>query len=155
MSDETEIRLETNGLDKLARILKGKQPTARVGILGISGRKDGMKLNAEIGVKHEFGNEGMPVRSFLRVPITENLEKKMESAGAFNEDSLKLIVQQGSLLLWMKKVATLAEAIVIEAFHTGGFGKWPPSNMKYKKVHLTLIETGQLRDSITSEAKEA
>lgn len=150
-----EVKLDTKKLDKMLKAFSKEMPTSRVGILGLSGRKDGGKTNADIGAKHEYGNEGMPVRSFLRVPIVEHLEKKMEEAGAFDEASLKLVVQQGSILLWMKKIATIAEGIVVESFHTGGFGKWPPSNMKYKKVHLTLVETQQLRNSITSETKEA
>ncbi len=63
-------------------------------------------------------------------------------------------VQHSELNLLVKKVAVVAEGIVAEAFDTGGFGQWPPSDMTHKKVHQTLVETQQLRNSITSEVKE-
>lgn len=150
--NEDTIQIDTRGMDKLIRSFKEMQPVARVGILGSKSRKEGGD-NATIGAKHEYGMEGMPVRSFLRIPITEHLEKKMEASGAFDEASLKLVIQAGSIVAWLHKVAIIAEGIVAEAFSTGGFGKWKPSNMKHKKIHLTLVETTQLRNSITSDVK--
>lgn len=148
MNEET-IQIDTRGLDKLIRSLKLKAPVARVGILGGKVRKEG-NSNAEIGSFHEFGTDKLPVRSFLRVPISDKLEVKMEESGSFEVEN---IVNQGSLLNWTKEISVLAEGIVLEAFGSGGFGKWKPSEMKYKKNHQTLVETQQLRNSITSEVK--
>lgn len=148
----------TDGLDnrKLLQLIKSLEkdsPMARVGILGDKNNRKDEGSNATIGAKHEFGNEGMPIRSFLRVPITDNLQKFLEKSGAFDKDALEQVVKSGSLQNWIEKVGIVAEDVVAEAFNTGGFGKWKPSDMRFKKNHQTLVETQQLRNSITSEVK--
>lgn len=178
MSDDSETTLETPGLDKLIRAMKAKAPSIRIGILGAKSARDeqavkggkavnassgklkaakgtvNVETNAEVGAIHEFGSKNSPQRSFLRVPIADNLGKEMERSGALDKASLAEVIKGGSILPWAKKIAVIAEGIVAEAFKTGGFGKWVPSNMKNKKVHDTLVETQQLRNSITSEVKE-
>lgn len=168
MSDET-IQANFKGLENFIKALKGKPPVARVGILGGSPRKAEMSFtqvkrletkppstlsNATVGTFHEFGTDTLPQRSFLRVPIAENLQKKAESSGAFDKDTLAEIIKTGSLIEWTKKLGIIGESIVMEAFDTGGFGKWRPSNMNHKTNHQTLVETQQLRNSITSDVVE-
>jgi hypothetical protein len=158
VSDEN-VTVNVDGLDKLLKALKGKLPVARVGILGDSaargsGTAEGAPTNAQVGAWAEFGTAKSPVRSFLRMPIMTFLQKRMESSGLFSKEELNKVVAQGTLLPWVKLVAILAEGIVAEAFDTGGFGTWVPSNMRRKKNHQTLIETQQLRNSVTSEVKE-
>lgn len=150
---EDATTIEIKGLEQLLKALKGKQPTARVGILGDKTQRSDKsgQTNADIGAKHEFGTSGMPQRSFLRVPIEEHLNERLESSGAMDPDVLKQVIAQGSIVPWLKKVAVVAEGIVAEAFDSGGFGKWKPSNMANKKNKQTLVETQQLRNSITSE----
>lgn len=148
-----DVVIKTEGLDKLLKAIKGAQPMARVGILGDGDARRGDNSNATIGAKHEFGNDGMPQRSFLRMPITENLQAYIDRSGAFDKESLKKVIKSGSFFEWVKKLGVLAETIVSDAFDSGGFGKWKPSNMTYKKNHQTLVETQQLRNSITSEVK--
>lgn len=158
MSDET-VEMKTKGLDQIIKALKDRLPTARVGVLGAkTNRKtDGkaMATNAGIGAVHEFGSSKMPQRSFLRVPIAEHLQKKMESSGAFDEDVLKEVVASGTIIPWIKKIAVLGEAIVAEGFATGGFGKWPAwKTPGYKNDdNRLLVDTRQLRDSISSDVK--
>lgn len=150
MSDETEIK--TQGLDQLIKSLKGKMPVARVGVLGKDSR-GGKGSNAAIGMKHEFGLDGMPMRSFLRVPILDNLEKYLDKAGALDKDVLAAVVRTGTIIPWLQKIAVIGQTIVLDAFATTGFGKWKPSNMRYKKNHQTLVETQQLRNSIEWDVK--
>lgn len=109
--------------------------------------------NAEIGLFHEFGDptRNLPVRSFLRMPIITRLQKYLEDADAFSPRALKKVMEQRSVAPWLTKVGVVAETVIFDAFDTGGFGTWPASNMKNKKVHQTLVETQQLRNSITSE----
>lgn len=155
-SPENTIEMSTKGLDQLLKALKRNLPTARVGILGDkNARSSGTATsNATVGAAHEFGTEKLPVRSFLRVPIAENLDKYLEKSGAFDPNVLKQVLRDGSILEWMRKVAITAEAVVADAFNSGGFGKWPISDMTHKKNHQTLVETQQLRNSITSEVRE-
>lgn len=151
MSDT--IELKNKGLNQLIKAFKGKLPIARVGILGGSARGEGQS-NATIGAVHEFGSEKMPIRSFLRMPLTEMLESKIENSGAYDPKVLKEVIRTGSIVPWVAKLGILGEEVVQDAFNTGGFGKWKPSNMSYKKNHQTLVESHQLRDSITSDVVE-
>jgi len=155
---ENDVILQTKGLDQLIKALKNNLPRARVGILGAKTIRKGDEIgstNASVGAVHEFGMGGMSQRSFLRVPISEKLQRKMEAAGAFDKDVLNEVVKSGSILPWVKKMAILAEQIVHEAFETGGFGRWPAwKTPGYTNEHGRILEdTGQLRDSITSEVK--
>jgi phage gpG-like protein len=140
--------MDTKALDKLIKSLKNP-PMAKVGILG-NNRKEGS--NAEIGAKHELGLDGMPVRSFLRMPLIEHLQENLEKSQAFDEDVLKKVVKAGDVTEWLKKVITVAEAVIREGFQTGGYGKWPAWRGGYSnRTGLVLVDTQQLRDSITSE----
>lgn len=153
-----DVTLDTTNLDKLLKALGDNMPVARVGILGASTArsstgKPGL-TNAEIGARHEFGEGSMPQRSFLRTPIIEELPLALEKAGAFDADVLKNVIQERSVFPWLQEIAAVAKGVVIGAFATGGYGKWKPSNMANKKNHQTLVETQQLRDSITYEVKK-
>lgn len=159
MSDEDKpgVEMNTKELDALIKALKGKLPMGRVGVLGQKGVRANPKAgpsNAEVGASHEFGTDKLPIRSFLRVPISDNLQKYLENSGAFDKEALKKVVSTATVVEWLKKVCVVAEAIVADAFNSGGFGKWTPSDMTHKKNHQTLVETQQLRNSITSEVKE-
>lgn len=151
------VKIDTSGLTSLLKALK-KPPTIKVGILILgsnSARTEGFLNNATIGAKHEFGLDGMPIRSFLRVPIATNLEKELDNAGMFNEKSINNVIKEKSFKNFSEKVAIAAEAVVLKSFDTGGDGKWKPSDMRYKKIKQTLVETQQLRNSITSEVKDS
>lgn len=156
--------VNVEGLNSLLKALKGPPPQARVGILG---GKDARKAaqgekavpgNAEIGAAHEYGSpsKGIPQRSFLRVPISDHLQKKMDGSGLFTEDTTKQVINSKSVVPWLKTVAILAEDIVKEAFQTKGFGKWAPWKIPgyTSKTGDILVDTTQLRDSIVSEVKE-
>lgn len=158
MNDQAEdtVYLNTKNLDGLIKALKENMSRARVGILGAkTNRKDPGATNAGIGAIHEFGSSKMPMRSFLRVPIADNLQKRLEDTGALDKDVLNDVVKQGTVVPWLKKIAVLAEGIVAEAFASRGFGKWPAWRTPgYKnRDNRILVDTGQLRDSITSEVK--
>jgi hypothetical protein len=152
MSDKLE--LNTEGLDKLIKALEKKNiKSGRIGVLGSKNNRsdDGESTNAEIGAKHEFGLDGHVQRSFLRMPLVEKYRSRLEDSNAFDEDTQKEVIKAGDIEIWWKKLLTVAETVIAEAFDTGGFGMWKPSNMSLKKNHQTLVETQQLRDSISSE----
>ena len=150
-----------DGLEKILKALRKKPPVCRVGILGDSTRKpkEGEKKtsdNATIGAAHEFGTEHIPQRSFLRMPIAKGLNKEMEKSNLFDKDVLKEVIRTGSLVPWMEKAATCAEACVQDAFDQGGPGwpQWKDPNYSNNAGQL-LVDTKQLRESITSEVKES
>lgn len=158
MSDEA-FTLNTKNLDAVLKALKENMSRARVGILGDkTNRTSGGKqapTNATIGAYHEFGTDKMPQRSFLRVPIAENLQKNLESSGAFGKDEMMQVAKSGTMLPWLLKISAIAEKIVGDAFDTGGFGKWPKWKTKgyENNTGMLLVDTQQLRNSITSEVK--
>lgn len=168
---------KNKGLKAIIDTLNEKMPKAKVGIIGAkNGRVPSEKrvsktkvnlpmgnssvgsndtvTNSIIGAKHEFGDHTVPQRSFLRTPIIENFQKYLEKAGAFNQKSFEKVIKEKSFLTYVKKLGIIGETIVLDAFATGGFGKWEPSNMDHKKNKQTLVETQQLRNSITSRVDE-
>ena len=164
----SETILNVKGLDQLVKALKVKPPVARVGILQskvhFAQLKAGQKMpthaptNAEVGAAHEFGApaRNLPQRSFLRVPISEHLQSYMEKSGALDKDTLRDVIKSGTITPWMKKIAALADNIVMDAFESGGFGKWPQWAVPgySNNAGMLLVDTKQLRNSITSEVKE-
>lgn len=162
-NNDDDTTIDVRGLENLIKALKVRTPpVARVGILGAnaaaphpSGEKFGDKTptNAQVGAWHEYGTTKLPVRSFLRLPLSALLPSRLEEAGAFDKEALDQVLAEGSLEPWVAKLAVIGEAIVIEGFQTGGYGTWVRSDMSRKKVKMTLVETGQLRNSITSDVK--
>lgn len=154
MSDD--VILNTKKLDAMIKALKQKLPTIQIGVLGGKVTRKGFdhSNNASIGAIHEFGDpqHNIPVRSFLRMPIADNLEKDMESSDMFGVEEMNKVFKESSIDPWLKRIAVLAEGIVAKAFATGGFGKWPAwKNPNYKNGDMRLlVDTGQLRDSIST-----
>lgn len=157
MSEESDaVTVNVRGLDQILKALKRNPPQVRIGILGGGPRSNGKTTNAEVGAAHEFGTSRLPQRSFLRIPISDHLEKRMESSGALDPKALKEVIEGGSLIPWITKIAIIAENIVLDAFDTGGFGKWSPWKGSYiSKTGNMLVNTAQLRNSITYEVDGA
>jgi hypothetical protein len=155
----SDIEINDKKLQALIKALKAQMPKLFIGVMGNqNARTDGALTNAEIGAKHEFGEDGMPVRSWLRVPITDHMQKYLEDSGYFEGDFARKMMTdvftQKTLIPIIAKIGIVGEAIIQDGFDSGGFGQWKPSNMDHKKVHLTLVESQQLRNSIGSEVKE-
>ena len=146
------------GLEKLLKALKAKPPVARVGVLAAENARSGSAGNATIGAVHEYGapGRGIPQRSFLRVPISEHLQEQMESGELVGEAETKEVLKQGSVVPWLNKVAGIALQVVKTAFQTGGYGKWAPwKDPNYENnTGMLLVDSHQLRDSITKDVKE-
>ncbi len=144
----------TDGLDALIKAMKDP-PVASVGVLGDKDGRSDDNSNATIGAKHEFGDPAanLPIRSWLRMPIIDHLSEYLMKSDAFKPMVLKVILKTASIKIWVEKIGITAEAAIADAFDTGGFNKWRPSIMKFKKNHQTLVETQQLRNSVTSVVK--
>lgn len=152
----TTSTFNMDGLKGILKALEGKASIGRVGILGSSSRADGKATNALIGAVHEFGTSTVPMRSFLRMPLTERLAKTLQASGAFSESALNDVIKQGSMKPWVEKMSIEAVGVVLDAFDTGGFGRWQalsPATLEQKKVKMVLVETQQLRNSITYDVK--
>lgn len=130
--------------------------TVKVGILGEKNSRSGSMTNAQIGAMHEFGTTTIPKRSFLREPISDNLDKELKKAGLLDKKVIAKIIKESSAAELLAQVGILAEGIIADAFATGGFGKWPAWKTKGYENNTgnILVDTQQLRNSITSEVVE-
>ena len=132
-----------------------------------------------IHLKPETTTVVIPTRSFLRMPLLSGEFKehlltgtglkenkdfegvKGNTAREYNLDLAK--IKQESDPEIMKKIATWiaaeAELRVMDAFNTGGFGKWAAISEVTKKNRQgapdnpPLDDTGDLRESISSQVK--
>lgn len=160
-----KVTLKTADLDKLrAEIAKAAGYQARVGVLGqTADREDGGTLtnphglnNAEIGLKNEFGSkaENIPARSFLRVPIMLELPKELKRIK--KSEWIAAIVQNG-IESALTQLGLLAEGVVLGGFGSAGYGTWAPNSpytIFLKRSDQPLIDTGELRQSITSDVEK-
>lgn len=152
MSFNADVKFKGKGAKEVIEALSNSDAYAKIGILGGGTRTKGSVSNAEIGLAHEFGTSKLPMRSFLRMPLTTKLFGDMKASGMFKKKVVESLVEEkGGVIKYLKAVAVIAEGVVQKAFDTGGFGEWPASNMKNKKNKQTLVESTQLRRSITSE----
>lgn len=170
MSDgdnQVAFEFKDKGLGALLTALK-TDPKAKVGILAghtmrtVAEQKEAgvtapAQNNAEIGAHHEFGTEKMAMRSFLRIPLTDQMQNYLDRAGAFSKTVIQEIIDMKSLVGFVRKMGVVAERLVVDGFDSGGFGKWAPlkaATIARKKNNQILVETQQLRNSITSDVVE-
>lgn len=149
-----DIKVTTN-LKPLKDLIKSFSGSGivKVGVLAGDSPREGVLGNAEIGMKQEFGSvsKNIPPRSFLRMPLET---KKQELIKALQTKAVKKAIEGGDLDLALELMGIAGEGIVQEAFSTGGFGQWPanaPFTISKKGSSAPLIDTGQLRRSISSE----
>ena len=164
------VRYDFSMLDKFAKAVS-KDYRVKVGILGKKDfrREEGMS-NATIGLVHEFGSykQKIPMRSFLRMPLAVKANQILQSMG---RSTLKLLAK-GDYRQIFVNLGLKCEEVIQEAFATSGWGSWVPNKMKTiiaktpKRLRIKLarrgevlvgkplINTGQLRRSITSKVEE-
>ena len=112
---------------------------------------------AELGAIHEYGvpESGIPQRSFLRVPLQTNADKLLKTI----DNDLKFSKTNTNQALG--KLGAGGLSVVLEAFKSSGSGTWlklsDKTKAKRKKKGIgakPLIDTGQLRQSITFEVRD-
>lgn len=155
MADENTVRLDTTMLSNITRMFKQRLPIVRIGVLGNDAVREGSgPNNAEVGAAHEFGSAQLPRRSFLRIPLQDHLNEYLTKSG-YAKDTIKKVLAMGSIKPFMEKIAAAAEAVVLDGFKSRGFGKWRAWSKGYSnKTGTVLVDTTQLRDSITTVIKE-
>jgi len=120
----------------------------------ISRTKESDDSNADIGLKMERGSksEKIPPRSWLKTPLEDHLPEY------FNKVTYKVIedIVKTQNLKGYQELAVACEQIIQKGFNTGGYGKWAgnrPLTIQLKGSSRPLIDTGQLRKSVTSEIR--
>lgn len=151
----TRTHSMTVNLDGLGKIRKelGKDYVAKIGILA-SGKPQGDHpgiSNVELGIIHEFGNDDIPARSFLRMPIMERAQMLVKFLGLKH---MRTLFEQGKIAEVFEQLAFKAEEVVDSAFISQGYGKWAanaPETIRRKGSSSPLVNFGQLRAAVTSE----
>ena len=115
--------------------------------------EDGQNITlAELGAIHEYGvpENGIPQRSFLRVPLQTNLDVLYKSL----DKNLKFSKTNTNQALG--KLGAKGVSIVLEAFKSSGNGTWSPLKPSTRKGTgaKPLIDTGQLRQSMTFKIRD-
>lgn len=151
---KVEVKADLKGLDNLQKNLNTKL-VAKVGIFSDTNARDGESNNATIGARHEFGvlSEGLPRRSFLKDPIELKRKELLKTAKKVIEANID---KDGGTEKIFELIGIAGEAIVQEAFETGGFGTWQPlsqATINKKGSDSILIDTAQLRGAITSKVE--
>ena len=160
---QNEVKTDFSVLDKIVSMF-GSAPYVKVGILGsstsrtIKSNKRAVAENASIGFVHEFGSisDKIPARSFLHMPIKLKFNEYMNKSEKTNREAFKKAVKEGKLFQFMKLMGIVGEKCVLDAFKTRGFGQWKPNSpatIQAKGSDSPLIDTGELRKSITSSVE--
>jgi len=151
----SDVRVDLSGLDKMIKGLKSPW-FVDIGILGAKGstEQDGITL-AGIGAVQEFGSiDGrVPERSFIRMPL-ETGQKQIEEQVS---PTMQKDMAEGNIKHIFQNIGIAGEARIQEAFETGGFGEWAPnapSTIEKKGSDSPLIDTGNLRKSVTSKVSQ-
>ena len=160
---DNSVEFNFKQLTKLVRYFKKGFPRVRVGIIGDKAAQehkntDGKLTNAQIGFIHEFGvmtgKNKIPARSFLDMPLRLHLQDYIDKSETLNGEAFEEALENGELEEYATQVGIVAERVVQDAFRTSGFGNWAPnrpSTILRKGSSKPLIDTGELRRSISSE----
>ena len=171
--DVSRVTLDVSKLEAIEIQLRKKFVT-RVGILGAKahGRKatidkisksgkhlghmkgqEGSDLsNADIGLIHEKGSKSGKIerRSFIEMPLQLKMPRILEKVGQAVIDGLT----KENIRSAYKRLGVIGENIIQGAFASRGYGRWKanaPITKAMKKSDMPLIDTAQLRKSITSQ----
>jgi phage gpG-like protein len=134
-------------------------------VVGIPKAKNGQHQGeevitlAELGAMHEYGapKAGIPQRSFLRAPLSANTNKLLKTI----EKDLKFSKTKPNVALG--RLGAAGQSVVLEAFNTQNNGTWnklKPATIRARRKGTgegqdkPLIDTGQLRRSITFEVRD-
>ena len=144
------IKADFKKLENFIKLL-GSKRYIDIGILGQESYENGISI-AGIGAVMEFGSisKNIPARSFILMPI-ETKQKKIEKQ---IEPKFPLLVTENSADKFLKQIGIACEGMIQSAFDTGGFGTWQklsPKTIKSKGSDAILIDTGELRKSISSK----
>lgn len=156
---ESSFEYNAKNLIRLIKLFKKGFPSVKVGIIGDKAtqeHKGTHKTNAEIGFLNEFGSHTrrIPPRSFLRMPLQLYLHSYIKEKKSLSKEEFIKSLRNGTQEQFAKKVGIVAEEVVQDAFRTRGFGNWAPNapyTIEQKGSDSPLIDTGELRRSISSE----
>lgn len=152
---DLHISFNLDGLNKLIKHSEEMNKLCtKVGILGDNNPTyEGGITTAEIASHHEFGTIKIPKRSWLMMPLEKYLQDNIKEF----HNKIFIALRHGNIKEIFMLVGMAAEAIIQDAFNSGGFGEWKPLapiTIKRKGSSAILIDTAQLRKSVTSKVEK-
>ena len=138
-------------LDRLKAALTGKRERiVNVGFPASAKEPDGAST-AMIAAVHEYGNEHVPERSFMRT----SLQKNRGRYSALNEQNLKKVLNGGmSVDAALGQLGLMASSDIKEQIKNGSYAPLKQATIKRKGSSKPLIDTGQMRQSVTYELEK-
>lgn len=154
---DVTIEGDFSRLEKLVENL-GKNYHVDVGVLSAEGSTArGGNTLAGIGAEHEFGvpdrKPPLPRRSFIRFPLQTGQQQIENQVGRRYQRN----IENGNIEQIFGDIGLASEARIQDAFESGGFGQWKELSevtIQRKQSDAILIDTGALRQSITSQVDE-
>lgn len=148
-SEQASKKLSARALKKATRNLKtGRKVSEKLAeTIATGGKGEAISL-AMIAATHEFGSpeQNIPERSFLRGGIRRGIPK----FNKVNEDSLRKVVRgEMTCAGALDRLGVVAVGEVKREFVVGNFVPNKPATIKRKGSSRPLIDTAQLRQSIT------
>lgn len=153
------VKFNVTGLQVIAQSLKklddGKF-RVQVGIFGDKfarpkDHKPNGPTNAEIGYVHELGSvtRHIPRRSFLLDTFTLHSDK----LEVVLKPAVDRLIKTGKVDVYLKEVGIACVNLVVEAFHTGGWGAWAPNaySTLLQKLKGSLARRRQLAAEVLYE----
>lgn len=153
MPKKGKVFIDLDKLKELTETLKNT-PHIEVGVFeGKNARRSKGMTNATLAAIHEYGapEHGLPARSILVTPLHDH---KAEIMAPMKGQIIKLVKSGEALKLW-KSIGLACEKIILQAFDTGGFGKWAPlqrstllaklkGSLRRRQKNVDFIYRGQL-----------
>lgn len=138
-------------LDRLKAALTGKRErVVNVGFPASAKEPDGTST-AFIAAVHEFGSEHVPERSFMRTSLEANRSKRT----ALNEQNLKKVLNGGmSVNAALRQLGLMASRDIKKQIKNGSYAPLKAATIKRKGSSKPLIDTGQMRQSVTYELEK-
>jgi phage gpG-like protein len=139
----------------LKRLIKRKSPRVRVGIYGTKGNaryKGTGATVAEVAAVHEFGapSKNIPKRSFLRDTATIHEKQIRRNMALTTERVITGVESERTALL---KFGEWFVGVVKKRIAAGIPPALKAETIRRKGSSKPLIDTGQLRNSITAEVE--
>lgn len=151
--------MSTPDLSSLLRLQQAiAEAAAKFVVVGVpenkSSRNDGELGNADIAFIHEMGDPArdLPERSFLRSTMAERRQAYQELAAKVMR---KVLAGDMTVEHALELIGLAAAGDVQETIEQGEFAPLAPETIRRKGSSKPLIDKGQLRQSITSEVRDA
>lgn len=144
----SNIKLNTKGLQALKKQLKDVE--IKVGLPKGTPRNDEGVSLIEIGATNEFGSpaKGIPERSFIRIPLDNAKEKYFKIA---TKQGIDILNGKQTIDGAIEKIGIWGQTVIKKSFTNNNWEANSQTTIDIKGSSRPLIDSGQLRQSITWE----